>query len=45
MLCGAGHNLRLILAHLRVLLLALIALIVLGRIGSASTRLMPNTVA
>ena len=25
-LCGAGHNLRLILAHLRVLLLALIAL-------------------
>ena len=25
-LCGAGHNLRLILAHLRVLLLALIVL-------------------
>jgi len=35
-LCGAGHNLRLILAHLRVPLLALFALIVLGRIGQAS---------
>lgn len=35
-LCGAGHNLRLILAHLRVLLLALIALIVFGRISDTS---------
>ncbi len=35
-LCGAGHNPRLILAHLRVLVLALIALIVLGRISDAS---------
>lgn len=29
-LCGAGHNIRLILAHLRVLLLALIGLLMLG---------------
>lgn len=29
-LCGAGHNIRLILAHLRVLLLALIGLLALG---------------
>ena len=29
-LCGAGHNLRLILAHLRVLLLALLAWLLLG---------------
>lgn len=29
-LCGAGHNLRLILAHLRVLLLALIGLLTLA---------------
>jgi IS5 family transposase len=42
-LCGAGHNLRLILAHLRVLFLALIVLIVFGRINAASTcrMLMP----
>jgi IS5 family transposase len=32
-LCGAGHNLRLILAHLRVLLLALFAMILLRWIG------------
>ncbi len=44
-LCGAGHNLRLILAHLRVLLLALIALIALGRVGGASPRLKFNTAA
>ena len=31
-LCGVGHNLRLILAHLRVLFLALIGLAVIGRI-------------
>jgi len=31
-LCGAGHNLRMILAHLRVLLLALIAPLVLARL-------------
>jgi IS5 family transposase len=30
-LCGAGHNLKLILAHLRVLLLALLASMLLGR--------------
>jgi hypothetical protein len=36
-LCGAGHNLRLILAHLRVLLLALLAMLLLGRIGVASS--------
>lgn len=29
-LCGAGHNLRLILVHLRVLLLAMIGLLALG---------------
>jgi IS5 family transposase len=34
-LCGAGHNLRLILAHLRVLLLALI---VLTRYAGGSVR-------
>ncbi|MFN7883005.1 MAG: IS5 family transposase, partial [bacterium] len=39
-LCGAGHNLRLILAHLRVLFLALIVLIVFGLINAASTRRM-----
>ena len=38
-LCGAGHNLRLILAHLRVLLLALLAWLVLTpRIASDNTR-------
>jgi len=36
-LCGAGHNLRLILAHLRVLLLALIGLLAL-----AASMLMPR---
>ncbi len=34
---GAGQKLRLILAHLRVLLLASIALIVLGQIGGAAS--------
>jgi len=29
-LCGAGHNLRLILAHLRALLLALLAWLLLA---------------
>ena len=38
-------HLRLILAHLRVLLLALIALIALGRIGGASPRLTLNSAA
>jgi IS5 family transposase len=33
-LCGVGHNLRLILAHLRVLLLALIGLLVLSSANS-----------
>jgi len=37
-LCGAGHNLRLLLAHLRVLLLALFAMILLARISDASSR-------
>jgi hypothetical protein len=45
MLCGAGHNLRLILAHLRELLLALIALIALGRIAGASPRRTHNPAA
>ncbi len=31
--CGAGHNIRLILAHLRVLLLALTALLVLDPVS------------
>jgi IS5 family transposase len=44
-LCGAGHNPRLILAHLRVLLSALIGLIVLGQIGYDSPRLSLNTTA
>jgi IS5 family transposase len=44
-LCGAGHNLRLILAHLRVLLLALIALIALGQTGGAPPRLTLRTAA
>jgi transposase, IS5 family len=44
-LCAAGHNLRLIPAQLRVLLLALIALITLGRIGGASPRLTLNSAA
>lgn len=30
LLCGAGHNLRLILAHLRVLLLALFGVLALA---------------
>ena len=38
LLCGAAHNLRLIQAQARVFLLALIALIVRGRIGDAPTR-------
>ena len=36
-LCGAGHNIRLILAHLRVLLLALFGLLILGRASAAAT--------
>jgi transposase, IS5 family len=36
-LCGAGHNLRLILAHLRVLLLALFGLLMLGVRRDASS--------
>jgi transposase, IS5 family len=35
-LCGAGHNIRLILAHLRVLVLALIGLFVLSSINPAA---------
>ena len=42
--CGAGHNLRLILAHLRVLLLALFAMILLGRIGVASSQQQASAV-
>lgn len=34
-LCGAGHNLRLILAHLRVLLLDLITMLLLGSTNGA----------
>jgi IS5 family transposase len=44
-LCGAGHNPRLILAHLRVFLLGLIALIVLGQIGGAPPRLTLKSTA
>jgi IS5 family transposase len=45
-LCGAGHNLRMILAHLRVLLLALIAWLALAAsitraaIGSSRRQLL-----
>jgi IS5 family transposase len=45
-LCGAGHNLRMILAHLRVLLLALIAWLVVpasfifDAIGSSRRQLL-----
>ena len=35
-LCGTGHNIRLILAHLRVLLLALIAMLLYGPASAAS---------
>lgn len=34
-MCGAGHNLRMVLAHLRVLLLALIGLLVLQQRSTA----------
>jgi IS5 family transposase len=44
-LCRAGHQLRSILAYLRVLLSALIGLIVLGQIGYDSPRLSLNTTA
>jgi IS5 family transposase len=44
-LCGARHNLRLILAHLRVLLLALIALIAFGQISGTPPRLTLKTIA
>lgn len=47
-LCGAGHNIRLILAHLRVLLLALIGLLLRAERDAAATRLllrMPATPA
>lgn len=37
-LCGAGHNIRLILAHLRVLLLALIGLLLRAERDAAATR-------
>lgn len=35
-LCGAGHNIRLILAHLRVLLLALVGLLVLASLSPSA---------
>lgn len=44
-LCGAGHNLRLMLAQLRVRLLTSIALIVLDRIDGPSPRFALNTPA
>ena len=45
-LCGAGHNLRMILAHLRVLLLALWAwLLVTDRDSSRPFTSLPTTVA
>jgi transposase, IS5 family len=44
-LCGAGHNLRLILAHLRVLLLVLFARIFLSLRASAFAVGSPSTAA
>ncbi len=43
--CGAGHNLRLILTHLRVLPVASIVLILFGRIGDPSPRLTLSAAA
>jgi IS5 family transposase len=42
-LCGAGHNLRLILAHLRVLLLALFASLLLDHRAPARALSSPRT--
>jgi IS5 family transposase len=44
-LCGAGHNLRLILAHLRVLLLALLAWLLLAALKPNTRAGSPRTVS